>query len=560
MPVIIEKIWIGGLSLLVIAAICVFLYRQYKKHKALLQNPILQNLNSNGSVILLLGGALICMALAVSDFKGRTMESITADHQLNIVYALDVSNSMLCMDIPPDRLSRAKVLLERIHEQLPVGKTGCVVFAGDAYILCPLTTDIAAVSMFIENSDPGMVTHQGTNLGAAIQTAVRVFREQSSGTNVLVCITDGEDLEGNANAAITSLKEQEIHPVFITIGTDEGGAIPGTDSEPVKLDPEGKPIITKPNRAQMHDLAKQCHGVVFDITGAENRIPEITNTIQQWNSPSLNMASQKEKIRYSKPLYPWFLFPAFLLTLIAYTWPFWRNTITNRRKKITIGKWKFIILGIFFYHSAISQDYHALRKGDRSYDAKDWQAAEQQYQQVVKEKDLKVALYNRGNAAYQQGKYPLADSCYQQASEFPDERLKNEILFNQGNAQYMQKQYDKSIASYKEVLRRQPQHVDAKNNLALAYQQLKEQQKQEQSQKEQSKSEPPPPKDQKKDQQQSQDQNQLKPQDPKNQPKYSEQEKKRLLDMMKEQEKQTRNKMNQQQKGNPQPSGRTKDW
>ncbi|HIG76135.1 MAG TPA: VWA domain-containing protein [Bacteroidetes bacterium] len=173
-------------------------------------------------------GAVACLAVALAGPRfGRTLRE-TAQESLDLVVALDVSESMWAEDVAPSRLDRAKLEIQRIVEQRPGARVGLVVFAGEAFLQCPLTTDRSAFRLFLDAAEPELVPLQGTDLGAALRVAGVALEEAADveRPRAVLIVSDGEAHEGSAEAEADALRDGGATVLAIGVGTDEGGPIP----------------------------------------------------------------------------------------------------------------------------------------------------------------------------------------------------------------------------------------------------------------------------------------------------------------------------------------------
>lgn len=170
-------------------------------------------------VLLCLGLGFIILALARPQF-GSKLREVTRQG-VEIMLAVDVSNSMLAQDFEPSRLERTKFAIDRLAEKLHEDRIGLIVFAGDAYVQLPITSDYVTARNFARNISPDMVSRQGTALGAAIELASGSFSSGSEGSRVIILISDGENHEDDAMAAAEAAARQGIKIYTIGIGTPE---------------------------------------------------------------------------------------------------------------------------------------------------------------------------------------------------------------------------------------------------------------------------------------------------------------------------------------------------
>lgn len=192
---------------------------------------------------------------------------------VEIMIALDVSNSMLAEDITPSRLERSKLMLAKLLDELDNDKVGLIVFAGDAYTQLPITTDFVSAKMFLSNISTEMVPTQGTAIGRAIDLAMKSFTPDESADKAIIVITDGENHEDDAVAAARAAAECGVKVDVIGIGLPQGAPIPMGRSGEFRKDRSGNVVITKLNEQMGQEIARAGGGlyVTADNTNAALR-------------------------------------------------------------------------------------------------------------------------------------------------------------------------------------------------------------------------------------------------------------------------------------------------
>ena len=176
-----------------------------------------------------------------------------------IMIALDVSNSMLAQDYSPNRLERAKLAISRLVDRLQQDRIGLIVFAGDAFVQLPITTDYVSAKIFLSSISTASVPKQGTALGTAIITGLRSFSSTTENSKALILITDGENHEDDAAAAAQVAKESGVRIFCIGIGSEMGKPIPMPDGNLLK-DEEGNIVVTKLDEATLVEIARIGNG------------------------------------------------------------------------------------------------------------------------------------------------------------------------------------------------------------------------------------------------------------------------------------------------------------
>ena len=223
--------------------------------------------------------ALLVIASARPQYGARLEE--VKKEGVEVIIALDVSNSMLAADIRPSRLERSKQAVERMVEVLENDRIGLIVFAGDAYIQLPVTADYASAKMFLSSIGPEIVPKQGTAIGASINLAARSFSPQNAGSRALIIITDGENHEDDPVAAAREAMKSDIVVYTVGIGSPEGGPIPlnvGGRTEFLR-DSDGNTVITRLDEAVLQEIASVTGGKYIRATNAGLGLNEIYTDI-----------------------------------------------------------------------------------------------------------------------------------------------------------------------------------------------------------------------------------------------------------------------------------------
>ncbi len=225
--------------------------------------------------------AMISIILARPQF-GSKIEEVKRQG-VEVIIALDVSNSMLAEDIPPSRLERAKQALARLVETLANDKIGLIVFAGDAYVQLPITTDYVSAKMFLSMINPSMVPKQGTAIGSAISLGIRSFSPGTEKSRAMIIITDGENHEDDPIAAAREAAKAGIVIHTIGIGSPEGVPIMlniNGKREYMK-DPQGNTVITKLNENILKEIAVTTNGKYIRATASTTGIEQIFAEIRK---------------------------------------------------------------------------------------------------------------------------------------------------------------------------------------------------------------------------------------------------------------------------------------
>jgi Ca-activated chloride channel family protein len=205
--------------------------------------------------------AFACIVLGAANLQmGSRMEKITRKG-VDVMIALDVSNSMLAQDIQPSRLERAKQLVNRLLDRMSNDRVGLVVFAGNAYLQMPLTIDYSAARMYLGSVNPGMLPTQGTSLDKAIEMCQQSFNKKERKHKAIVLISDGEGWDDDAIDAAHKAHDDGIVISAIGVGTTQGAPIRDPQNGSYKRDDKGNIVITRLDDQLLRGIAAAGHGV-----------------------------------------------------------------------------------------------------------------------------------------------------------------------------------------------------------------------------------------------------------------------------------------------------------
>lgn len=240
--------------------------------------------------------------------KGEIMAGI------DVMIALDVSNSMLCNDIKPTRLDRAKQLATLLTEKLENNRVGLVVFAGQAILQMPLTPDIGQAKMYISNASVNNVPVQGTDIADALQQSDKAMDTKEKKYKSIVLISDGEDHEKNAESMAKKLNDDGVIIYTVGIGTAAGGPIPDPVTNSFKTDENGQTVITKLNAAALESIARAANGRYMQLENPEEDANLISGELNSMEKKEM-LSNNGYKTYFS--FYPFFLAPALILLIIS---------------------------------------------------------------------------------------------------------------------------------------------------------------------------------------------------------------------------------------------------
>ena len=285
-----EPIYFYVLAIIPVMIVVFLLVLWWKKRtQRKFANPeLLQKLAPNKStfkstlklIMLLLAIAFLAVGLT-NPKMGSKLKTVKREG-VDIVFALDVSKSMLAEDIAPNRLEKAKQIIARIIDNLGSDRVGVIIYAGNAYPLLPITTDHAAANMFLQNANPDMVSSQGTAINEALELAKSYYNNDEQTNRFLVIISDGEDHQEETKQMAQNLSNEGVKVYTVGVGTDKGGPIPmrvGGSMVGYKKDRRGETVITKRNTDVLQDIADIANGKYIDGNFTETPVDEITEVL-----------------------------------------------------------------------------------------------------------------------------------------------------------------------------------------------------------------------------------------------------------------------------------------
>ncbi len=254
-------------------------------------------------ILFWLGWAFICLGL-VNPQIGTELETVKREG-VDLVFAIDVSKSMLAEDIAPNRLEKTKRLAGELINQLVSDRVGIIAYASSAIPHLPITTDYAAARLFLSSLDTNMISSQGTAISAAMRLAETYFDDENQTNRVVCIISDGEDHGDDALTAASRAAQLGITFFTVVVGTEKGSVIPVTKGNSIsyKKDDKGEVVITKSDFEQMESIAAQTDGLFLDGSNTEEVVTSIIDRLKQMDKQEFE-AKQFAKF---KDQFQWFL-------------------------------------------------------------------------------------------------------------------------------------------------------------------------------------------------------------------------------------------------------------
>ena len=248
---------------------------------------------------------------------GTKVENVEKEG-IELVIAIDVSNSMLARDVSPDRLARAKQILSRLIDVRKNDKVALIVFAGEAYVQMPLTSDTQSAKLFLNTINTSLVPVQGTAIAEAIGLGVNSFSGDKDVDKALIIITDAEDHEGNANEAAKKATEAGIMVNVIGIGSTQGTPVPESEnSNNYKSDNDGNVVLSRLNEQMAQEIAQSGKGLYVQADNTNSAIRALEtelNNLETKKATSLSYSEYDEKF----PLFAWILLIILIIEFLIY--------------------------------------------------------------------------------------------------------------------------------------------------------------------------------------------------------------------------------------------------
>ena len=491
------------------------LYRSRKKLKKAGDIELLKGLMPDVSVwrpaakfcLLLTALALMIIMLARPQFGTKINNEKRTG--IETIIAMDISNSMLAEDVVPSRLDRSKMMVENLVDNFNDDKIGLIVFAGDAFVQLPITSDYVSAKMFLESIDPSMMASQGTDAAAAINMAVNSFTHDEGVGKAIILITDGEDHEGGALEAAANAKEKGMRVYVLGVGSPKGAPIPIPGTNDFMTDNSGKTVMSALNEEMCKQIASAGGGVYIHVDNNSNAQQQLNNELDKLAKKEMETTIYSE---YDDQFQAVCIIVLILLIIevciLERKNPIFRKFSLFGKKA---GKASMIIIFLMTSAASFAQtDRDYVREGNRHYRKGNFAEAEVSYRKA-QEKNVNnpQASYNLANSMFAQRKDSAAIVQFEQAvkSETNPYR-KAQSYHNIGVVCQGHKMFGEAIEAYKNALRLNPNDHATRYNLELCRRQLKNQNQNQQQQGENNKDGEDDKKEEKKQQEQKDEQKQ----------------------------------------------------
>ena len=461
---------------------------------------------------------------------------------IETIIAMDISNSMLAQDVTPSRLDRCKMMVENLVDNFTDDKIGLIVFAGDAFIQLPITSDYVSAKMFLADIQPSLIATQGTDIALAISKAVNSFTQEEGIGKAIIVITDGEDHEGGAVEAAQEARKKGMRVYVLGVGSKGGAPIPDGNGGYMK-DRAGNTVMTRLNQDMCRDIAKAGGGAYIHVDNNSDAQRQLDNELAKLSKKETETTvySDFDEQFQAVGILVLLLLIAELCLLECKN-PLLKNVRFFKGKR----RYASAILALMLVSAIPTQaqsDRSNIREGNRLFRSGKHADSEVSYRKAMEKNPRNPqAAYNLGNALFAQKKDSAAVVAYQSGVQLETSAKRKAMGYhNMGVVCQSHKMFSEAIEAYKNALRLNPKDDEARYNLELCKKQQKKQQdKKNQDKKDQKKDQNG--KDEKKDQDKK-DQNKDKQKEKQDKNKMSKDNAEQLLNAAIQQEKNTQKRM-----------------
>ena len=503
----------------------------------------------------LLLGALALLIVVLARPQLGTKISHEKRTGIETIICMDISNSMLAEDVTPSRLDRAKMMVENLVDHFTNDKIGLIVFAGEAFVQLPITSDYVSAKMFLSSINPSMLSTQGTDIAAAITMASHSFTQEENIGKAIIVITDGEDHEGGALEAAKEAKERGMNTYVLGVGSPNGAPIP-TGTDDYMKDNSGQTVMSALNEDMCRQLADAGSGAYIHVENNSNAQEQLDNELDKLAKKETSSTIYSD---YDEQFQAVAIIVLLLLILevciLEIKNPMLKNvSLFKRSKKVAaVGILLLVAVGM-----QAQSDRKMIRQGNKLYRKGNVAEAEVSYRKAVERNERNAqANYNLGNALMGQRKDSLAITQLEKAAKLETNPLRRaQAYHNMGVICQQHRMFGEAIEAYKEALRNNPTDNETRYNLALCKRQQQDQQQDQNQQNKENKDNKDKQDQQKQEQQQKQDEQK---QEQQQKQQMSKENAEQLLNAAMQEEKQTQERMKKAQQ-QPQKRRLEKNW
>lgn len=396
---------------------------------------------------------------------------------IETIIAMDISNSMLAEDVAPSRLDRTKMMVENLVDNFTDDKIGLIVFAGDAFVQLPITSDYVSAKMFLSDIHPSLMATQGTDIATAINMATNSFTQQQGVGKAIIVVTDGEDHEGGALEAAKDAKKKGMRVYVLGVGSPNGAPIPLGNGNYMK-DRTGNTVMTKLNEEMCRQVAEAGGGAYIHVDNNSNAQQQLDNELSKLTKKEMQSTIYSD---YDEQFQAFGII-ALILLIIEICILDRKNPLARRinifgRRQRTAT----VLLLLFAATAAVAQtDRQYVTNGNKLFRNGQFDQAEVAYRKAIEKNPRNPqAHYNLGNALMAQKKDSAAVQSLQKSTELETSKIRKAMAFhNMGVVCQQHKMYGEAIEAYKSALRLNPKDDATRYNLELCKRQQKNQQNQ----------------------------------------------------------------------------------
>jgi Ca-activated chloride channel family protein len=434
----------------------------------------------HGLRLLALVLAIVALARPQAGERPATLTRTGRD----VLLLLDLSRSMNVTDVRPTRLAAAKRAGWDVTAASPGDRVGLIVYGGSAFLQLPLTTDHAALKLFLDAVSSDDLGDPATDLSAALDAAAKTFeREGERGYQAVLVLSDGESVQGDVDPPLERLKKQMI-PVFsVGVGSVEGGPVPGDSAEtgePYHRDNIGRVVVSQLQEGELLHVAEETGGA-YERWNSEAGVPIVAAQLAKLATrPLTGRVATKRADRFQWPLGLAALFlliePLVLLRTGGNGREGARQGGNTSATAAVLACSRPFLVPVLLLASCDTAARHAAA-GERLYEKGEWRAANDRFQRAFEKSGDPALAYNSGNALYRMKRYETAEHQFRDAAGASPE-LRQRSLYNLGNTLLRVAEeanenakaaiLDRAIVAYEEALRIAPADSDAKWNLEIA--------------------------------------------------------------------------------------------
>ena len=396
---------------------------------------------------------------------------------IETIIAMDISNSMLAEDVATSRLDRTKMMVENLVDNFTDDKIGLIVFAGDAFVQLPITSDYVSAKMFLSDIHPSLMATQGTDIATAINMATNSFTQQQGVGKAIIVVTDGEDHEGGALEAAKDAKKKGMRVYVLGVGSPNGAPIPLGNGNYMK-DRTGNTVMTKLNEEMCRQVAEAGGGAYIHVDNNSNAQQQLDNELSKLTKKEMQSTIYSD---YDEQFQAFGII-ALILLIIEICILDRKNPLARRinifgRRQRTAT----VLLLLFAATAAVAQtDRQYVTSGNKLFRNGQFDQAEVAYRKAIEKNPRNPqAHYNLGNALMAQKKDSAAVQSLQKSTELETSKIRKAMAFhNMGVVCQQHKMYGEAIEAYKSALRLNPKDDATRYNLELCKRQQKNQQNQ----------------------------------------------------------------------------------